>query len=161
VASQPQGKHEAGRPGADDENIGGGHGWSLAGETATEASTIRQHHGEGQPGFNGDESMTPSQYENAAIVKSWRDEQPDGGELQLSLLAGEGPAIGHYCIHRVAVDMAGRLRSDIVYFYEPGVDQASIEDDFALLTKPGLMSISQLHHTASMLNRGARTPRHA
>jgi hypothetical protein len=75
------------------------------------------------------------------------------------LLTGENSAVGHKCIHRVATDMAGRLKSDIVYFYDESVDEPTVNADFDLLCRPGLMSISQLHHTASMLNRGARVSR--
>ena len=56
-------------------------------------------------------------------------------------------------------DSTGRLRSDIVYFYDSTVKEADIESDFSLLSRNGLMSMSQLHHTESMLNRGPRTPR--
>ena len=104
--------------------------------------------------------MTTSQYENATVVRRHTDPQADGGEVRLNLLHGDGPAIGHQCIHRVATDMNGRLKSDIVYFYGSGVDAALVDQDFELLCRPGLMSISQLHHTASMLNRGQRTERY-
>ena len=56
-------------------------------------------------------------------------------------------------------DSAGRLRSDILYFYDETVKNEDVEADFTLLSKGGLMSVSQLHHTESMLNRGARTAR--
>ncbi|CAN5606131.1 hypothetical protein BH09PSE5_BH09PSE5_35660 [soil metagenome] len=103
--------------------------------------------------------MAQAQYENAKVVKRNLALQSDGGGLLLQLLHGEGPAVGHMCIHRVATDANGRLKSDIVYFYGDRIDPAVVESDFDLLCRPGLMSVSQLHHTASMLNRGARTER--
>jgi hypothetical protein len=83
----------------------------------------------------------------------------DGGTLTLTLLQGTGADSASRCIHRVTTDAAGRLRSDIVYFYDSTVTEAEIESDFALLTAGGLVSMSQLHHTESMLNRGPRMPR--
>jgi hypothetical protein len=100
-----------------------------------------------------------SRYENANIVRKSIQSQDDGGELTLQLLHGDGPATGQKCIHRVLTDQAGQLKSDIVYFYDERVDEAVVSEDFDLLCSPRLMSISQLHHTSSMLNRGTKTPR--
>ena len=83
----------------------------------------------------------------------------DGGTLSVTLLQGTGADAGRRCIHRVTTDSAGRLRSDIVYFYDSTVKEADIQADFSLLSRHGLMSMSQLHHTESMLNRGPRVPR--
>jgi hypothetical protein len=102
-----------------------------------------------------------SSYLNAHAVRELIIPLPDSGELSITLLHGEGPDAGRRCIHRVQTDNAGRLRSDIVYFYDATVRDADVEADFVLLTKGGLMSVSQLHHTESMLNRGMRTPRRA
>lgn len=100
-----------------------------------------------------------SQYENATVTRKSVRTQEDGGELLLQLVTGTGPAEGHRCIHRVLTDQAGRLKSDIVYFYDPSVSEGVVDRDFELLGSPGLMSVSQLHHTASMLNRGAKVAR--
>lgn len=102
-----------------------------------------------------------SLYVNAHPVRERAVAQPDDGELRLTLLQGEGADAGRRCIHRVHTDAAGRLRSDIVYFYDATVAQSDVEADFDLLARGGLMSVSQLHHTESMLNRGARMPRRA
>jgi hypothetical protein len=83
----------------------------------------------------------------------------DGGELRVTLLQGIGPDEGRRCIHRVTTDAAGRLRSDIVYFYDATVKQADVEADFSALAGNGVSSMSQLHHTESMLNRGRRMAR--
>jgi hypothetical protein len=104
-------------------------------------------------------TMATSRYENAQIVRRKVDTQPDGGEVVYQLLHGDGPAVGHKAIHRVATDMGGRLKSDIVYFYDETVDESTVSADFDLLTRPGLASIGMLHHTASMLNRGPKTSR--
>ena len=80
----------------------------------------------------------------------------DGGELRVTLLHGTGPATGSRCIHRVVMDLAGRPRSDIVYFYDGTVKAADIDADFSALARNGMLSMSQLHHTESMLNRGQR-----
>ena len=100
-----------------------------------------------------------SAYVNASTVRDLFIPTSDNGEVSLRLLHGEGGDAGRRCIHRVQTDSAGRLRSDIVYFYDESVKNEDIEADFALLSKGGLMSIGLLHHTASMLNRGARTAR--
>ena len=103
--------------------------------------------------------MAASPYENATVVARKVDVQPDGGEVLLQLLHGDGPAAGHKCIHRVATDLGGRLKSDIVYLYDESVAAATVDADFALLSSRGLVSIGMLHHTASMLNRGIRHSR--
>jgi hypothetical protein len=103
--------------------------------------------------------MADSPYENATVVKRQLDLQPDGGGVLLQLLHGDGPAVGHKCIHRVATDMDGRLKSDIVYLYDETVSEATVEADFKMLASPGLMSVGMLHHTASMLNRRMRSER--
>lgn len=102
-----------------------------------------------------------SPYANAHPVREQVAAQSDGGEVRLRLLHGEGADAGRRCIHRVHSDAAGRLRSDIVYFYDAAVTQSDVDADFDLLARGGLMSVSQLHHTESMLNRGARMPRRA
>lgn len=102
-----------------------------------------------------------SQYVNTRIVREQTITLSDNSELTLRLLHGEAGDAGRKCIHRVHSDQAGRLRSDIVYFYDTGAIDADVEADFVLLTRGGLMSVSQLHHHESMLNRGARTARHA
>lgn len=100
-----------------------------------------------------------SAYINAEPVREHAAELPDGGELRVTLLHGTGPDAAHRCIHRVVTDMAGQLRSDIVYFYDRTVKEADVEADFAMLARNGILSMSQLHHTESMLNRGRRMPR--
>jgi len=100
-----------------------------------------------------------SPYVNASIVREQVIALADNGELSVRMLHGEGGDAGRQCIHRVQTDQAGRLRSDIVYFYDGTVSDADVQSDFDLLTRGGLMSVSQLHHTESMLNRGMRTPR--
>jgi hypothetical protein len=102
-----------------------------------------------------------SPYVNAHPVREQVVAQGDGGEIRLRLLHGEGADAGRRCIHRVHTDAAGRLRSDIVYFYDVAVKPGDVEADFDLLARGGLMSVSQLHHSESMLNRGARMPRRA
>jgi hypothetical protein len=100
-----------------------------------------------------------SQYINAHPVREHITALSDSGELSVKLLHGDGADAGRRCIHRVQTDSAGRLRSDIVYFYDATVKDADVEADFTLLTRGGFMSMSQLHHTETMLNRGPRTPR--
>ena len=102
-----------------------------------------------------------SRYVNALTVREHVVALSDGGTLSVTLLHGIGPDAARRCIHRVTTDPAGRLRSDIVYFYDTTVKEADVEADFALLIRGGLMSMSQLHHTDSMLNRGPRTARSA
>ena len=100
-----------------------------------------------------------SQYINARTVRQHVVALIDGGTLSVTLLHGIGADAARRCIHRVTTDNAGRLRSDIVYFYDTTVKELDVEADFSLLIRRGLMSMSQLHHTDSMLNRGPRTPR--
>jgi len=103
--------------------------------------------------------LAMSQYVNGRSIQQHTVALSDGGTLSVTLLHGTGADAGRRCIHRVTTDSAGRLRSDIVYFYDRTVKDAEVEADFSLLTRHGLMSMSQLHHTESMLNRGHRTPR--
>lgn len=98
-------------------------------------------------------------YENARVVRRAVVPLSDGGELLLHLLHGEGTQRGRKCIHRVVSDAGGRLKSDIVYFYDETVSEQTVSDDFDLLTQPALLSVSQLHHTESMLNRKIRAMR--
>ena len=100
-----------------------------------------------------------SPYINAQPTRKHTATAADGGTLSVTLLQGIGADAARRCIHRVTTDAAGRLRSDIVYFYDSTVKQADVDADFALLIGPGLLSMSQLHHTESMLNRGPRMPR--
>jgi hypothetical protein len=100
-----------------------------------------------------------SPYLNARTVRELVVPSSDNGELRVKLLHGEGGDAGRRCIHRVQTDAAGRLRSDIVYFYDEAVKNEDVEADFTLLSRGGLMSVGQLHHTESMLNRGMRTAR--
>ena len=100
-----------------------------------------------------------SQYVNARTNREHVVPLIDGGTLSVILLHGIGADAARRCIHRVTTDAAGRLRSDIIYFYDTTVKEADVEADFSLLSRRGLMSMSQLHHTESMLNRGPRTPR--
>lgn len=100
-----------------------------------------------------------SAYVNAQPLRTHVVDLSDGGELRVTLLQGTGPDAGKRCIHRVATDMAGRLRSDIVYFYDGTVAEADVEADFAALARNGILSMSSLHHTEAMLNRGQRLPR--
>jgi hypothetical protein len=100
-----------------------------------------------------------SLYLNARPVRQHTLTSSDGGTLKVTLLCGTGPDDGSRCIHRVTTDSTGRLRSDIVYFYDSTVKEADVDADFSLLTGDGPLSISQLHHTESMLNRGQRMPR--
>ena len=100
-----------------------------------------------------------SQYVNSQRIQERTLALSDGGSLSVTLLHGTGEDAGRKCIHRVTTDGAGRLRSDIGYFYDSTVKEADIEADFSLLCRHGLLSMSQLHHTESMLNRGPRTPR--
>ena len=100
-----------------------------------------------------------SQYVNGRPIQEHTVDLSDGGTLSVTLLHGTGADTGRRCIHRVTTDSVGRLRSDIVYFYDSTVKEADIEADFSLLSRHGLMSMSQLHHTESMLNRGPRIPR--
>jgi hypothetical protein len=100
-----------------------------------------------------------SSYINAQAVRTHVIDTSDGGELRVTLLHGTGPDAAQRCIHRVVTDMAGQLRSDIVYFYDSTVKEADVEADFAMLARNGILSMSQLHHTEAMLNRGRRMPR--
>ena len=100
-----------------------------------------------------------SPYVNASIVREQTHTLSDNSELTLRLLHGEAGDAGSRCIHRIHADQSGRLRSDIVYFYDATVNESDVEADFVLLGKGGLMTMSQLHHSESMLNRGMRTPR--
>jgi hypothetical protein len=100
-----------------------------------------------------------SAYVNARAVREIVIPTSDSGELTITLLHGEGGDVGRRCIHRVQTDAAGRLRSDIVYFYGETVKDVDVEADFTLLSRGGPMSVGLLHHTESMLNRGARTER--
>lgn len=105
------------------------------------------------------ESSPMSPYVNAEPVRQHVDTLADGGTLMVTLLQGTGADAASRCIHRVTTDAAGRLRSDIVYFYDSTVKMADVEADFSLLTGRGLVSMSQLHHTESMLNRGPKMAR--
>lgn len=98
-------------------------------------------------------------YANAQPAREHVSPLNDGGELRVTLLRGTGPDAGRRCIHRVTTDMAGRLRSDIVYFYDSTVKEADVESDFSALAHNGILSVNQLHHTESMLNRGRRIAR--
>jgi hypothetical protein len=100
--------------------------------------------------------MTP--YQDATLVRE-RIVATDNGQLCIRLLRGERGDAGRSCIHRVQSDPAGRLQSDIVYFYDATVKAADIESDFDLLAGGGLISVGRLHHTESMLNRGRKMPR--
>jgi hypothetical protein len=100
-----------------------------------------------------------SPYVNAQPIRQHVDTLADGGTLTLTLLQGTGADAASRCIHRVTTDAAGRLRSDIVYFYDGTVKDVDVEADFTLLLGGGLVSMGQLHHTESMLNRGPRMPR--
>lgn len=100
-----------------------------------------------------------NEYENATVVRQHRAAQADGSELQLRLLQGTGPAEGHHCIHRVLTDRSGQLKSDIVYYYAPALAVAVVSADFDQLASPRLMSVNQLHHSESMLNRRLRATR--
>lgn len=98
-------------------------------------------------------------YVNAQPTQEHVIDLSDGGELRVTLLHGTGPDAGKRCIHRVTTDLAGRLRSDIVYFYAGTVNEADVEADFTALARNGILSMGQLHHTESMLNRGQRVAR--
>jgi hypothetical protein len=98
-------------------------------------------------------------YVNALPVQQHSLALGDGGELSVTLLHGTGPDAGKRCIHRVTTDMGGRLRSDIVYFYDGTVKEADVEADFSALSRNGILSMGQLHHTEAMLNRGKRMAR--
>jgi hypothetical protein len=100
-----------------------------------------------------------SSYANAQPVREHVVDLSDGGELRVTLLHGTGPDAGQRCIHRVTTDMSGQLRSDIVYFYDRTVKEADVDADFAALARNGILSMSQLHHTEAMLNRGRRFAR--
>ncbi len=100
-----------------------------------------------------------SSYANAQAVREHVVDLSDGGALRVTLLHGTGPDAGQRCIHRVTTDMGGRLRSDIVDFYDSTVREADIEADFSMLARNGILSMSQLHHTEAMLNRGRRLAR--
>jgi hypothetical protein len=100
-----------------------------------------------------------SQYVNAQPIRNHVAPLADGGTLTVTFLHGTGPDAAGRCIHRVTTDAAGRLRSDIVYFYDSTVKAADVDADFALLIGRGLVSMGQLHHTESMLNRGPKMPR--
>jgi hypothetical protein len=97
-----------------------------------------------------------SPYLDAQPVREHVVALSDGGELRVTLLHGTGPAVGSRCIHRVSLDLAGLPRSDIVYFYDGRVEEAHIDADFYALAQNGMLSMSQLHYTESMLNRGRR-----
>lgn len=99
------------------------------------------------------------EYEDATVMRQHRAEQGDGNELSLRLLHGSGPAEGHACIHRVVTDRSGQLKSDIVYYYTPAIAADVVSADFDLLASARLMSVNQLHHTESMLNRRLRAVR--
>ena len=99
-------------------------------------------------------------YENARLVRRHLQSLPDGGEVLLHLLHGEAGDLGRKCIHRVHTDQAGRVRSDIVFYYDPGQPEALVETDFLLLSRPGMLQVGQLHHTESLFNRLHRLPRH-
>lgn len=101
-----------------------------------------------------------SPYANAQPIRNHVTTLADGGTLTVTLLQGTGADSTHRCIQRVTTDAAGRMRSDIVYFYDATVNASEIDADFDLLSAGGLVSMSQLHHTESMLNRGPRMPRH-
>ena len=101
-----------------------------------------------------------SPYANARPIRSQVVALADGGTLTVTLLQGTGAHAASRCIRRVTTDAAGRMRSDIAYFYDGTVNAADVDADFALLAAGGLVSMSQLHHTESMLNRGPRMPRH-
>ena len=100
-----------------------------------------------------------SSFLNAQATQEHVGTLDDGGELRVTLLTGTGPDAGQRCIHRVTTDADGRLRSDIVYFYDGTVAQADVDADFEALARNGMLSVSQLHHTESMLNRGRRIQR--
>ncbi len=100
-----------------------------------------------------------SQYVNGRPIRERTLPLSDGGTLSVTLLDGTGADAGVRCLHRVTTDSPGRLRSDIVYFYDSTVKEMDVEADFSLLCRHGLMSVNQLHHTESMLNRGHRTSR--
>ena len=100
-----------------------------------------------------------SDYENATIVRERVIAQGPQGELHIRLLHGEQGDAGRKCIHRVQMGPGGRLQSDIVYLYDTTVPVEHVEADFVLLGSGGLVSVGQLHHTESMLNRGARYAR--
>ncbi|MGZ5374783.1 MAG: hypothetical protein ACXWDK_11005 [Aeromicrobium sp.] len=100
-----------------------------------------------------------SQYVNAQPIRKHVVTLADGGTLTVTQLQGTGADAASRCIHRVTTDTVGRLRSDIVYFYDSTVKAAEIEADFSVLIGRGLVTMSQLHHTESMLNRGPKTPR--
>ena len=97
-----------------------------------------------------------SSYLDAQAIRQHTAVLGDGGELRVTLLHGTGSAAGARCIHRVTTNMAGLPRSDIVYFYDGTVKDADIQADFSLLARNGMISMSQLHYTESMLNRGRR-----
>ena len=97
-----------------------------------------------------------SPYINTQPVREHVAPSSEGGELSVTLLHGTGPDAGKRCIHRVTTDRGGRLRSDIVYFYDATVKEADIEGDFVALARNTHVSMGQLHHTESMLNRGPR-----
>ena len=99
-----------------------------------------------------------STYQNATIVRE-HVVQLGQGELHVRLLHGEHGDAGRKCIHRIQLGMGNRVQSDIVYLYDPSVPEAHVEADFDLLARGGLVSIGQLHHTESMLNRGPRFSR--
>lgn len=98
-------------------------------------------------------------YENATIVRECVLPLANLGEVFIRLLRGEAGDAGRHCIHRVQTDRAGQFQSDIVYLYAPSVPLQLVEADFMLLSRGGLISIGQLHHTESMLNRGVRIAR--
>jgi hypothetical protein len=102
-----------------------------------------------------------SEYEDAVIVREYRRDQEDGSELRVRMLQGVASAEGHHCLHRIISERNGQLKSDIVYYYAPQVTATVVSADFDLLTSARLMSVNQLHHNESMLNRRMRTARYA
>jgi hypothetical protein len=96
-----------------------------------------------------------STYENATVVRERIIVHGHPGELHIRLLHGENGDAGRKCIHRVQMGPGGRVQSDIVYLYDTTVAEADVDRDFDLLAGGGLVSVGQLHHTESMLNRGA------
>lgn len=99
------------------------------------------------------------EYQDATVAREHCAEQADGSELSLRLLHGSGPAAGHQCIHRVLTERSGKLKSDIVYFYAPPFDAATVNADFELLASGRVMSVNQLHHSEFLLNRRLRAAR--
>lgn len=98
-------------------------------------------------------------YENAVLVRERVIVHAQPGELHIRLLIGQQGDTGRKCVHRMQFGPGDRLQSDIVYLYDTSVPMAHVEADFALLASGGLVSVGQLHHTESMLNRGMRYAR--